>query len=419
MADKKGFNLAEVLGSVSNLDTGSKPGREQIEYIDIDLIDADERNFYELSGIEDLAANIQLVGLQQPLRVRDGENGHVITVSGHRRLAAMQLLVDEGFEQFRTVPCIREQAAASDALQELRLIYANSDTRHMTSPELSRQAERVEALLYQLKEEGVEFPGRMRDHVAQACQVSKSKLARLKVIRENLIPELAALYQGGTINESVAYALAQMSQEMQADVLEYGGQPDRWIEGSVKMDESKIRRIRELSCKSGATCVHQETLLRRRLTEGQWQCGQCCADCYDLDRCKEVCPEMASVAAAKKAEKRERKKQERIENQKAEAPKIETIGALWRRFAAARQAAGKSVREVMEAVTMFPAYTIIEQHEALEQGKTKLTADTRLPFFGILLYDDVKRIVALADALDVSLDYLFCRTDDPEVHHGE
>ena len=72
MADKKGFDLAAVLGSVSNLDTGATTDREQIEYIDIDLIDADDRNFYELPGIEDLAANIQLVGLQQPLRVRDG-----------------------------------------------------------------------------------------------------------------------------------------------------------------------------------------------------------------------------------------------------------------------------------------------------------------------------------------------------------
>lgn len=38
----------------------------------------------------------------------------------------------------------------------------------------------------ELKEEGVEFPGRMRDHVAEACKVSKSKIARLKVIREGL-----------------------------------------------------------------------------------------------------------------------------------------------------------------------------------------------------------------------------------------
>ena len=40
-------------------------------------------------------------------------------------------------------------------MSELRLIMANSDTRQLTSAEISQQAERVEMLLYQLKEEGV------------------------------------------------------------------------------------------------------------------------------------------------------------------------------------------------------------------------------------------------------------------------
>lgn len=81
----------------------------------------------------------------------------------------------------------------SPAMAELRLIYANADTRQLSSADIVKQAERVETLLYQLKEEGVAFPGRMRDHVAQACKISKSKLARLKVIQENLIPLWAGL----------------------------------------------------------------------------------------------------------------------------------------------------------------------------------------------------------------------------------
>ena len=141
-----GFDLASMLQDVSNLDTS----REQIEYIDIALIDQDPHNFYMLSKVDELAANIELLGLQQPIRVRDNPDqpGRVIIVSGHRRRAALQLLVDEGKERFREVPCIREKEAGSAALQELRLIYANADTRTMTSAELSKQVERVEALLY-------------------------------------------------------------------------------------------------------------------------------------------------------------------------------------------------------------------------------------------------------------------------------
>ena len=59
------FNLADVLRDVSAQDLGQKD-REQIQYIDIDLIDPDPKNFYELSDLDELAANIELVGLQQP-----------------------------------------------------------------------------------------------------------------------------------------------------------------------------------------------------------------------------------------------------------------------------------------------------------------------------------------------------------------
>ena len=101
--------LGEQLRDVPNLGTEG----EQIQYIDIDLLDSDERNFYQLSDLDDLADNIQLCGLQQPIRVRDGEGGRYTIVSGHRRRAALAKLVDQGLTQFRRVPCIRETDHAS------------------------------------------------------------------------------------------------------------------------------------------------------------------------------------------------------------------------------------------------------------------------------------------------------------------
>lgn len=219
------FDLTEVLkGRPSIFEDVPDPGtREQIEYIDMDRIDDDPRNFYELSGIEELASNIALCGLQQPVRVRDGEDGRVIIVSGHRRRAALRLLLEEGAEQWKRVPCIRQPAAKSEALQELQLIYANSDTRRMTAAELARQAERVEALLYRLKEEGHEFPGRMRDHVAQVCQVSKTKLGNLKVIREGLLPNLKPAWERGELNETTALLLARQPENVQRKMMaKYG-----------------------------------------------------------------------------------------------------------------------------------------------------------------------------------------------------
>lgn len=203
-----GFDLSALLGDVSQF--GHE--RKQIEYIPLANIISDERNRYELSGIEELAANIEMFGLQQPLEVRpdpDREGEYIIT-SGHRRKAALELLeMDEA-------PCIVVAACESPALQELRLIFANSDTRKMSPAEQAWQAERIEALLYELKEQGYDFPGRMRDHVAAITGMSRSKLARLSVIRNNLKPEgLMKAFEEGRLNESVAYEIARRSPEAQ------------------------------------------------------------------------------------------------------------------------------------------------------------------------------------------------------------
>lgn len=75
-------------GNVSKLDTS----RETIEYISLDKLEADPGNFYSLDGLEHLAANIELCGLQQPIRVRSTEDGRYVIVSGHRRWSALKLL---------------------------------------------------------------------------------------------------------------------------------------------------------------------------------------------------------------------------------------------------------------------------------------------------------------------------------------
>lgn len=214
----KKFNLGDYLKTedVSRINTTA----EQISYIDLDRIDPDPANFYSLEGIDELAGNIELIGLQQPLRVRpEGERFTVI--SGHRRRAACMLIRDGGSDQFANgVPCIVEYGEATPAMRELRLIYANSSTRVLSPAELSKQAERVQELLYELKKQGVEFPGRMREHVAAACQVSESKLARLSAIRKNLRDSYRLLFDAQRLPEGLAYRISQETPEIQKDLFE-------------------------------------------------------------------------------------------------------------------------------------------------------------------------------------------------------
>lgn len=312
--------FAKVLAGVPNSDTN---GREQIEYIDIALLDEDSRNFYDLSGLDGLASNIALVGLQDPLRVRPTEDGRYTVLSGHRRRAALWKLVQEGMDKFRQVPCILEASPDSPALQELKLIYANSNTRVMTPAEISRQAERVTALLYELKEQGVEFPGRMRDHVAEACRVSKTKLANLKVIRDQLQEPFQGQFQRGEINESAALNLARIPKDIQADIAEAVGPKHRIFGGAaenlLKMAEKYYDFAAETKCPDGTkTCDNVKGFLRRTgKTQYSWQyCeGRCCAKCYSKDQCQGAC---ATAKARVKAEEASREKQQAADKKKRE-----------------------------------------------------------------------------------------------------
>lgn len=423
------FDLASVLSDVSKLDTGSSPnGREQIEYIPLELIDPDPNNFYELSEVEELAANIELIGLQQPVRVRTNPDqpGHVMLVSGHRRRAALELLVKDGNTKFAEVPCIKEEPAGSAALQELRLIYANSDTRKISSADLGKQAERVEFLLYQLKEEGVEFPGRMRDHVAEACKVSKTKLARLKVIRENLDKPFMKLYEKNRLKESTAYALAQQPVEIQRAVYQYKctGKygPESLFEYEVKHVVSLYKAITEQKCPNGGGCDHASSLLGKIFDDScsykPCEYSKCCNKCERLASCKTACPKLAERIKKLKADNKEAKRQELLAKEEAERPAIEQITALWARFGQARQQAGKSVKACMKAADRYYVESDKEKYEKLEQAAVKITKDTTLPYGYSFYLSTAKNLIQIADCLGCSLDYLFCRTDEPALNSG-
>lgn len=131
------FNIGSFAASlnetVSKLDTNKEP---QLQYIDIDQLDAHNANFYDVSNLDTLADSIAMDGLQQPLVVTPGQDGRYTVISGHRRRAAIRKLVEEeGREDLRRVPCL-VRVYQSQALAELQLIMANSTARVLTSAEV-------------------------------------------------------------------------------------------------------------------------------------------------------------------------------------------------------------------------------------------------------------------------------------------
>lgn len=420
----------KTLAPVSDPDTG----REQIEYIDVDLLDRDPNNFYDLSQLDALADNIATVGLQQPIRVRDGQDGHVVIVSGHRRTAAIRKLVEEGRTDLREVPCIREKSAGSAALQELRLIYANSDTRDLSSSEISRQADRVRALLYQLQEEGHEFPGRMRDHVAEACKISRTKLARLDAIRNNLAPNIRKAYWEGpkdkSLTESAAYELSRLPAEMQNGIVSayttYAGSNSyglRYLSADTVTQiakEAEEIRSRKAKCPCGGSCTYQEGQVARvmeRRVKDKWcynPCsGKCCGECNYLESCKAACPKMRDKQKALKAQSRAQKRHEAEERQAKERPAVERITSLWQRFGCLREQAGLTVKEYFEKIDC-PYSGAARYAEEREAGR-EIDAHTELPYGYNVYLSDINRWLAAADALGCSVDYLMMRTNEPRM----
>lgn len=407
------FDLASVLRDVSKSDTG----RDQITYLPLADLEADPDNFYDVSNVDNLADAIATVGLQQPLRVRrhPDNNGKYMIVSGHRRRAAITKLVEEGRKDLDPVPCIIEQAGGSAALDELRLIYGNSATRDLTAPEISRQAVRVQELLYKLKEEGYEFPGRMRDHVAEACNISRSKLARLKVIREQLLPALLPLWEQGKLNEDVAYKLAQCPQDLQQTLAEvrsgnefsvYGWWTENLRKAVAALDEIKTCPATD----GGTVCTNRERMVRRMCKAQPYTdlcSAKCCLKCSSMDTCKAACAHCADLKAKHKAE--------------AKAKAAEDQAAV-----AARQQPVKDYHDaVLQRVTDLMRYKGVSEEDLdrASEAPGQYDRSARNPDYipvGYWLYTEhIMRLIRAADLLGVTLDYLLTGKAPADRWHTE
>ena len=292
------FDLAKLMKDVSGADTG----KQRIQYIPLDLIDPSPENFYSLEGLDELAGSIEMLGLQQPLLVRPTKGGRYTVISGHRRRASIMLICDGGSTQFADgVPCIVDTSAASEALQELKLIMANADTRKLTSADQSKQAERIEDLLRQLEDEGFEFPGRLRDWVAKITGMSRSKLGRLKVIREKLIPQFREKWEQGDINETCAYELAQSPEWIQKRI--FSASPAAGLaQGVEAIRKNMLDGIEyadnQLSGPGCNRCTHGNAFLRHDLENPYNQCHgkTCCLECREAASSYSPCARMCSKA---------------------------------------------------------------------------------------------------------------------------
>lgn len=226
------FDITKALGGIAARSQESQ--RQQLQYIPLHMIDSNPKNLYSMDGIEDLAANIQMFGLMQPLVVRKTDQGRYVLISGHRRRAALRMLAEQAenypASMSEPVACLVDpedadlpgiEAGGNDAVaaramaEELKLIYANSDTRVLSSADTARQVRRIRELLQGLADMGYKLPGRMRDRVAEAAKISATRVARLDVISRNLIAPFREAWEARRLGETAAYEIARRDPDVQ------------------------------------------------------------------------------------------------------------------------------------------------------------------------------------------------------------
>lgn len=382
-------------------------GREQIKYIDINDIRKDERNFYHMDSdsIADLAASIELIGLQQPIRVRP-ENGVYIISSGHRRFSAFWMLYEKDPENWRLVPCIEDEIDSSPAMQELRLIMGNSATRKLSDFDIAKQTERVTELLYQLKEEGVEFPGSMRKHVAEACQISETKLATLKVINENLHEHFKAQFSAGELPTNTAYNIARLPALVQEDLAK--SMPKSKMTGIASDNLLKhYEKYYDISrlCPDGAQICDNAKGMLSKTAHGtmSWDfcTGKCCMSCRDSMSCSYAC---SKAKAQQKEAKADRDREKEMEKQRIkeyrEKNKRATIESA-KRILALADAAGVADKENSGVGYAYSGITFGMLREWVENDGGKRTF-----YSNDAEFLDVKNMVKTAKLLGVSTDVL-------------
>ena len=412
--------FAQQVQAVSKSDTG----RELVQ-ADIDDLVGNDANFYAVdeAKLEDLKNSIALSGIMDPPTVTRTEDGKYRLISGHRRTAAVRALVKEGREDLRKVP-VFVRSPKSAAMEELELIMANSTARVLTSAEISQAAQRVERLLYDLKEQGVEFPGRMRDHVAEACNVSKTKLANLHIIEENLIQDFKTQWAAGKLPDATALELARCEIALQMRLR------DAFARTKEFPTSAGIAKVRELAAAGAqwrpSACLHcpdrklcpssrDDAALRHDATCGSWmpQCkGElCCMDCeYGAKArgCYDVCDQMCSKAKQYRTDKNAAEKQKEKEaEEKRQRGRRAAVQRDAQRLVKAIDAAGLPDNKTLNigACAGAPKVADIRRYANGDFGTTKLWGNDHLA-------PTPRYIPELCETLHCSADYLLGLTDE-------
>ena len=191
---------------------------DSLKMIDIDLIEPNKNNFYEMSEIEALADDIERQGLMTALVVSEQNGGKYELISGHRRLVALKSLIADGRRRNGKVPCFIK-GAKPNTETELDLIMLNATQRKYSDADTMREYDELTRIFKELEAEGKTIKGRIRDRIAEALNVSPAQVGKLDNIKHNAIPDVEQAVKSGDMSISTANEVAKLAPEKQQEII--------------------------------------------------------------------------------------------------------------------------------------------------------------------------------------------------------
>lgn len=194
---------------------------EDIKMIDIAELHESDDNFFIVSRVEELAESILgQGGVKENLIVRPLDNGGYEIISGHRRRAAVQYLIDHGENISRMLPCL-VQNYDSDESRMLDLILMNTSQRQLSDAELMQSYETLSNILKEKKNLGEKF-GKTRDKLAEILAVSPAQVGKMQNVDKNAIDTIKEAVKSGDITISTANEIAKLDEESQKEIAATG-----------------------------------------------------------------------------------------------------------------------------------------------------------------------------------------------------
>ena len=219
---------------ISYLNTATQSAAVQrsvyrVENIDAEKIIPNEKNFYSIEGIEEMANSLAVSDHMAPLEVVANGDGTYRLISGERRLSATLCRIRRGEIDRADLPChvlpafTAKGSLTAEQMEMLSIIFANNYRQKTVSDQLSemQQLEPIARVLYdEAKERGeladangrtMKFRTFFAEHV---LAISESTLQRLQSLSQ-LTDVARDAFEEGRISKSVAAELAALEEAQQ------------------------------------------------------------------------------------------------------------------------------------------------------------------------------------------------------------